>query len=221
MHRAVVPVAAAVLLLAGCGSGSSGGSALPTVGASSGTTTPPVSPTETASATPTVDPSPWTALPTRDVGPNKGVYSGVVLASSVAKTDDEKAAVQAYVDYWTYLVNAGFSAKSDAAGLRRVADGIPADAISKYVKNLRSNGRRTVGWVSINATSVTVTEEAVLLKACIDNGSYDVDAKSKERLEKGSPGYDAEAALRTISGNLVVTFSQTARRTKRCSASEG
>lgn len=216
MHRAVVPVAAAVLLLAGCGSGSSGGSALPTVGASSGTTTAPVSPSETASATPTVDPSPWTALPTRDVGPNKGVYSGAVLRSSVAETAEEKAAVDAWLNFWVFLTDAGYEVRVDKAELAQVASGAAAENIQAYVKDLKSKKRRTVGWVSLNVTEVNVLNGVSLMKACADNGTYDVDRASGKRLEQGSVAFDTEAAVRKVAGDLVVTSSGSTVRKNPC-----
>lgn len=216
MHRAVVPVAAAVLLLAGCGSGSSGGSGLPTVGASSGTTTAPVSPTETADPTPTVDPSPWTALPTVDIGPNKGVHNGVVLASSVAKTDAEISAVEAYLAYWQYLAKVGYDVQIDQSELAKVAGGAAKDNIEAYVSGLKKKRGRTIGWNSVNVQSVEVSDIAVLLTACVDNGSYDVDAKTGRRLEKGSVAYESAAALRKVDGRLLVTSASNPSRTKPC-----
>lgn len=216
MHRAVVPVAAAVLLLAGCGSGSSGGSGLPTVGASSGTTTAPASPTETADPTPTVDPSPWTALPTRDVGPNKGVYSGAVLGTSVADSPEELAAVDAWLSFWVYLTDAGYEVRVDKAELAKVASGAAANNIETYVKGLKAKQRRTIGWVSLNVTQVTVRNGVALMKGCADNGTYDVDRTSGKRLERGSVAFDTEAAARQVSGSLVVTSSGSTVRKKPC-----
>ena len=103
-----------------------------------------------------MDPSPWTALPTVDVGPNKGVFNGAVLGSSVADTAEERAAVDAWLNFWLFLTDAGYEVKVDKAELAHVASGAAAHNIETYVESLQSKKRRTVGWVSLNVTEVSV-----------------------------------------------------------------
>jgi hypothetical protein len=213
-------VLAAALLLTACGTGGSTGSGLPTVGATSSTTAATTA-TDPTTSTPAPDPSPWTALPTISEGPNKGVYNGVVLASSVAKTDKEKAAVDAYLAFWEYIAKAGRDVRVDKQSLAEVASGGAASNVESYIEGLRSKKAQTIGWVSVNVTTVTVGTNAVLLTACVDNGSFDVDRSSGKRLEKGSPGYDGQAAVRSIGGRLVVTSSRAPKRTARCAVTGG
>lgn len=228
MRRATVPVVltVAALALAACGGGSSGGSGLPTVGASPtgsapATTTAPTSSAPAASATPATDPSPWTALPTIPNGPNKGLNNGSVLASSVARTPQDQAAVAAYVAYWKFVAKAGYETKVDKAALAKVAALSAATNIERYAKALRTKGNRTIGWTAIHVTKIENGAGGQLLQACLDNASFDVRASSGKPVEKPVPAFDATGGVQTVKGRLVVTFSSTENRTTRCPGGNG
>jgi len=218
VHRAAAPVLVAALLLTACGTGGSTGSDLPTVGASTTTVAPTTgAATSPTTSTPAPDASPWTALPTISEGPNKGVHSGVVLASSVAKTDDEKAAVDAFVAFWEVLVATGADARASDVAIDEVAQGVAASNLAEYAKTLRRRNARTVGWVSIKVTSVKVGASGALMRACLDNGTFDVNAKTGAALEKIPPAFDVDAGVRSQRGSWRVSSAQSSRRKSACS----
>lgn len=218
MLRAAVPAAVVVVLLSACGTGGSEPSGLPTVGGSSAAgPTSSVSARPTASASsPAPDPSPWTALPTISEGPNKGLHTGIVLGSSVARTDEERAAVDAYVAYWAVLSKVGYEAKVSNDEIRAVASGAPVKDLKSYAASLREKYARTVGWAALHITKVTLLPSGALVKACVDNATFDVDRSSGRALEKPSADFDNEAGLRQIDGALLVTSSASSDRKDSC-----
>jgi len=215
VHRAAAPVLVAALLLTACGTGGSTGSDLPTLGASTTTVAPTTGAATTTTSTPAPDASPWTALPTISEGPNKGVHQGTVLASSVATTDDEKVAVETFMKFWSFLGLAGFEGRVDKNTLNSVATGNAAENLVQYVEALKADGHKTIGWDSVNVLEVSVGANGALLKACVDNGTFDVVAKTGGALEEPLVGYDINAGIRS-GETWKVSTAQSTERTKPC-----
>lgn len=208
-----------VAALSGCTGGSASGT--PTAnaqkaGAATGSTTAPAAGAPAPLATPAAGPSPWTALPTLAKGPNKGTHLGVVLASSAADTDPERAAVQGYVDYLRTVLVLQRRATVDDAALARTARGAAATQVKVYVVSLKRRKAHTIGWASVNVDGVAATGATARVTACIDNGTRDVADATGKTVTRPDAGYDAEATLSRTGKRWRVTFSSLQVRTARC-----
>lgn len=170
-------------------------------------------------------PTPWTTLPTLRTGPHKGLNQGVVLASSVAASAQEKAMVSLAVRYFEFTMRTQLdpTTRLDSKTLAGLAQGAPASALAKYVASLRTKKAQTVGWMSVNVTQIVSEvggadpeQRSGLLSLCIDNGSFDARTSDGQALETAEPAYQSLlGAQLTPKGWRVTSWTSTVR-TSRC-----
>lgn len=178
---------APIVVLSACGGGSKG-------------TDVEIAPIESA-ATPSPSASPSEApLPTST--PEAAKLSEARLGSSVAKTAEEKAVVEAWTSYWKAVYQT-YGDGEPAPGLD-VARGAALDRALDYLNELKSKNRRSVGWTRINVTQIEITGDAATLRDCSDDFSFEVD-ESDTPVEEVVPFFENLGSLSKVDGEWKVT----------------
>ncbi|MCD9198577.1 hypothetical protein [Aeromicrobium wangtongii] len=166
-----------------------------------------------ASATPSPTPSATTDAPLPTTTPEAAKVAVAVLGSSVAKTADEKAAVDAWMTYWQ-AVSATYDKLEPAPGLDQ-ARGKPLTDVLDYLNQLKTKNHRSVGWTRDHVLAVGVKGDAAVIRDCSENFTFEVDAAGKP-VEEVTPFYSIIAQLTRKDGRWLVTGLTTERRQQDC-----
>lgn len=198
-------VTVAVLALSACGGSDDSDSVKPakpvTPSASAS-----AAPAETPTATPSAEPLPTTT-------PEAAKVAVAVLGSSVAKTAEEKAAVDAWMTYWQ-AVSATYDKLEPAPGLDQ-ARGKPLTDVLDYLEQLRTKKHRSVGWTRDHVLAVGIKGDSAVIRDCSENFTFEVDAAGKP-VEEVTPFYSIVAQLTRTDGRWLVTGLTTERRQQDC-----
>ncbi|MCL3818738.1 hypothetical protein [Aeromicrobium wangtongii] len=201
-RRLPVLIAVPILVLSACG------------GSDEPTTIKPVKTTSTPSAasTPTPTQTP-TEVPLPTTTPEAAKVAVAVLGSSVAKTADEKAVVDAWMTYWQ-AVSATYDKLEPAPGLDQ-ARGKPLTDVLDYLDQLKTKNHRSVGWTRDHVLAVGVEGDSAVMRDCSENFTFEVDAAGKPA-EEVTPFYSIVAQLTRKDGRWLVTGLTTERRRQDC-----
>jgi hypothetical protein len=173
-------------------------------------------PVKTSSAAPTTPeattPSP-TQVPLPTTTPEAVKLNTSVLGTSVAKTADEKAVVDAWITYWD-AVSKTFGELEPAPGLDS-ARGKPVTDTLDYLNELKTKKRRSVGWTRDNVMAISVKGDTALIRDCAENFNFEVDAND-EPVEKLVPFYLIRGKLTRDGDRWIVTTAETTYLDKDC-----
>jgi hypothetical protein len=126
-----------------------------------------------------------------------------VLDSSAASTAEEKAVVDAWMQYWQGAADSYYYYRP-TEGFMQVARGTARSDVLQYLHRLKSDKQRVVGWVRDNVLRVTMNGETATLRDCAKNFTYTVDSES-EPLTRPPPYYDMTGTLSKEQGRWTVT----------------
>lgn len=184
------------VLLSACGGGSAGSEGNEPVASSAApSTVASTTPTPTATSTPTEVPRPATTAQAAQLAES-------VLGTSVARTADEKAVVEAWMTYYD-AVSKTYSELSPAPGLDS-ATGEPLKKVLTYLNTLKTKEHRSVGWSRDNILAVEVRGSSAALRDCAENFTFEVDSSGKP-VEDVTPYYLIIGRLEKDGGRWVVT----------------
>jgi hypothetical protein len=180
---------------------------------SSASETPTPSDT-TNSATPTAPPS-------ASEGPNfprdrieAASLHLAYLESSVAKTAQEKAVVNAWMSFWQGAADTYYLWKPTDQFLG-VARGAAKKEVLDYANQLKADSHRVAGWSKDNVTSITINKNTATVQDCTENYTYTVD-KEIEPLTKPTPFYEVTGTFKKENGRWTVVDQTSKDRNKSC-----
>jgi hypothetical protein len=187
----------------------------PTESSTSGGASSTQSPSDLpASATPT-------APPTESEGPSfprdrteAASLHLAYLESSVAKSAQEKAVVNAWMSFWQGAADTYYLYKPTDQFLA-VARGKAKNDILDYTSDLKSQHHRVVGWSKDNVTDVTVDGNTATVEDCTENYTYTVD-REIEPLTRPTPYYEVTGTFKKEGGSWTVTDQKSKERNKSC-----
>ncbi len=151
--------------------------------------------TPSASASPTAEPLPTTKA-------EAAMLQKTVLGSSVARTAEEKAVVEAWMTYWQ-AVSDTYADLEPSPDLD-VARGKPQKDVLDYLNELRTKKLRSVGWTRDHVTKVQIVDGSASIADCAENFSFNVD-RSDQPVQEPTPFYDLVGSLEQHDGRWIVT----------------
>jgi hypothetical protein len=208
MRRALPVLLAALTLLAGCGdSPRSTSSAEPTA-------------TSSAGATPTSSVSPSSPSPAPPSLPRSRVQSAnlhlAVLASSAARTAEERAVVAAWMQFWQGWADTEFFQRPTPAFDRVAGEQVRASTL-EHVASVKAERKRVVGWARDNVTSVRVRGSRATVRDCVENNTFTVDHEA-EPTSRPAPFLDVRGRLEKVANRWRVVAQDTEELTRDCRA---
>ena len=224
-----VAATTALAVLVGCrDDASETGSSTASAPASTTSATPSEEPAESSSAPTSPSPSKRSpspkASPTTD-GPAqepdlpedrtmaRNLHTAV-LGTSVARTAEEKAVVEAWMDFWQGAADTYYLYKPTAQ-FNRVARGEARAEVLTYTAKLKARKQRVVGWARDNVTSIEVDGNDATVRDCTKNFTFRVDVEA-EPLTRPMPYYDVTGTLRKTDGRWTVVAQKTESLDKSC-----
>jgi hypothetical protein len=218
-HSRTLPAVLLISLvaLAGCsddstsaGSGSSPKSGSSPAATSKSTATPHESPAASPSGSPS--PSQPSQLPTVRIQAAR--FHTAALGRSVAGTAEEKAVVDAWMQYWRAATDTYYLGHR-VARLDRFADGKAYTDVLAYLRQLTAKQERVVGWARDNITGVKVTGATATVRDCTKNFTFSVDEEGTP-ITHPMPYYDITGTLEKREGSWVVTVASSRNRKTSC-----
>jgi hypothetical protein len=137
-----------------------------------------------------------------------------VLGRSVARSAEEKAAVQAWMNYWQGAADTYYYYKPTQQ-FSDVATGAARSAVLTYMQQKKAEKRRVVGWARDNITSIDVTGNTAKIRDCTENYTFTVDEEA-EPVTLPTPFYDATGTLTKVDGRWRVTTQDSRSLNKTC-----
>jgi hypothetical protein len=220
MHRLrTLPVV--VLLcataLAGCTDESPKKAASTPSSTSSGSASSSATPSDsTASVTPTSPPPSASEAPQKF--PRDRIEAAnmhlAYLDTSVAKSRQEKAVVDAWMAFWQGAADTYYLYKPTDQFLS-VARGQAKTDILDYMNDLKAQKHRVVGWSKDNVTKVTIDDDTATVEDCTENFTYTVDSEI-EPLTRPDPYYLVTGTFKKDDGRWTVVAQTSKSLNKSC-----
>lgn len=218
-HRTLpVVLAVSLVALAGCGGGDPKSGASASTSASPAPSSAPTTASGAPSSTATDgtsdagEPSGQPDLPTSRV--EAASLHLAVLGENAASTDEEKAVVAAWMDFWQGAADTYYYYRP-TAGFEKVARGKARSSVLSYLAQTKASKQRVVGWSRDNVTSVKVDGESATVRDCTKNFTFSVD-EGGEPITLPDPWYDVTGTLVKADGAWTVTVQSTKALKKSC-----
>jgi hypothetical protein len=141
-------------------------------------------------------------------------FHKAALASSAARTADEKAAVAAWMAYWQAVTDTFYYDRVVPALARVAAPGARTAVLARLHKN-KAQQQRVVGWARDNVTAVRVSGSRATVRDCTENFTFSVDEEGTPDT-RPTPFYDVRGTLAKQGGRWVVTGSTSKDRSSTC-----